>query len=97
MLIGSQTDSHVRACKPKRVDRLIVPIALYPDNVLYQVLAACRDGNVQALGYYPDLLRRMNADRNWVTTLGQAYRVQPNDVMNSVGRLRQQAWGYRGN
>jgi hypothetical protein len=79
------------------LDRLIVPIALYPDNVLYQVLAACRDGNVQALGYYPDLLRRMNADRNWVSTLGQAYRVQPNDVMNSVGRLRQQAWGYRGN
>jgi hypothetical protein len=82
----------------EELDRMVSPIALYPDSVLYQVLSACRDSNFQALGSYPDLVRRMSGDITWVSGLGQAYRIQPNDVMSSVQRLRLQSRGYyRGN
>jgi hypothetical protein len=108
----------------QELDRLVSPVALYPDSVLYHVLAACNhpdeilrvaqtlpqagmtawiyptqrsaDPSVQALSVYPDLLRRMSGDLNWVSSLGQAYRAQPNDVLNAVQRLRQQARGFRG-
>ena len=80
----------------QELDRLLSPVALYPDAVLYQVLGACRDGNVQMLSMYPDLVRRMSGDTNWMSTLAQAYRTQPNDVMTSVQRLRLQARAYRG-
>src|ERR1051326_4861903 len=102
------------------LDRLVSPIALYPDAVLYQVLNASNrpeqiiqaaqllqsgnaayavrswDPTIQGLSMYPDLVRRMGADMNWVSTLGQAYSAQPQDVMSAVVRLRQQARGYRG-
>jgi hypothetical protein len=81
----------------QEIDRIVSPIALYPDAVLYQVLAACRDSNFQALYGYPDLVRRMSGDMTWVSSVGQAYRFQPNDVLNSVQRLRLQSRGfYRG-
>jgi hypothetical protein len=49
------------------------------------------DSSVKALAGFPDILSRMNDHLDWTTALGQAIVAQPNDVMASIQRLRQQA------
>jgi hypothetical protein len=50
------------------------------------------DASVQALARYPDVLKWMDDNLNWTTELGQAFLNQPEDVMNSIQRLRTSAY-----
>jgi hypothetical protein len=50
------------------------------------------DPNVQALAHYPDVLKWMDDNLTWTTQLGQAFLNQQQDVMDSVQRLRTEAY-----
>ncbi|MFM0296933.1 MULTISPECIES: DUF3300 domain-containing protein [Paraburkholderia] len=49
------------------------------------------DPSVQSLVAFPQVLATMASKPDWVTQLGNAFLAQPNDVMDSVQRLRKQA------
>ncbi len=49
------------------------------------------DSSVKALARYPTVLKWMAENMPWVEALGQAWLTQPNDVMDSVQRLRAKA------
>ena len=49
------------------------------------------DPSVQALARYPNVLKWMDDNLDWTTELGQAFLNQPQDVMDSIQRLRQSA------
>ena len=49
------------------------------------------DVSVKAVAHYPTVLYMMADSLDWTTALGQAYVTQPDDVMASVQRLRQEA------
>ena len=49
------------------------------------------DQSVRALARYPDVLQWMNENLAWTQQLGYAFAVQPQDVMDSIQRLRAQA------
>jgi hypothetical protein len=49
------------------------------------------DPSVQVLARYPNVLQWMDDNLNWTTELGQAFLYQPQDVMDSIQRLRQSA------
>ena len=99
------------------LDQMLQPIALYPDPLIGQILAAASlpveivqadryvtsggapnlidqqpwDPSVQALARYPAVLKWMDDNLNWTTSVGQAFLAQQQDVMDSVQRLRDQA------
>ncbi|MGB7769489.1 MAG: DUF3300 domain-containing protein, partial [Verrucomicrobiia bacterium] len=50
------------------------------------------DPSIQALARYPDVLKWMDDNLNWTTELGQAFLNQQQDVMDSIQRLRTQAY-----
>jgi hypothetical protein len=50
------------------------------------------DPSVKALVAFPSVLANMDKNLDWTTQLGNAYYNQPQDVMNSVQTLRQQAY-----
>lgn len=58
-------------------------------------LSAIEDQNwnesVKAIARYPDVLRMMADNMDWTANLGDAFLNQPEDVANSVQRLRRQA------
>lgn len=73
---------------------LVSPIALYPDSLLAQVLAASTARNdvaVKSLSAFPDVLAQMVNNPQWTKFLGVAYTRQPQDVMNAVQILRARA------
>jgi len=47
--------------------------------------------SVKALAHYPDVLKMMDSKLDWTTHLGEAFIAQPEDVFNSVQRLRAKA------
>ena len=49
------------------------------------------DNSVQSLASYPDVVTWMDQNLEWTTSLGQAFLVQPADVMNAIQQLRAQA------
>ncbi len=49
------------------------------------------DASVQALVIYPDVMKRLNDDVSWTTSLGNAFLAQQQDVMDAVQRMRQKA------
>src|ERR1035438_7888457 len=49
------------------------------------------DASVQALVVFPDVLKRLNDDVTWTTSLGNAFLAQQQDVMDAVQRMRQKA------
>jgi hypothetical protein len=49
------------------------------------------DVSVKAVAHYPETLALMADKLDWTTSLGQAYVGQPDDVMDSVQRLRAEA------
>jgi hypothetical protein len=109
---------------PEELNRLVAPIALYPDALVAQVLAAATypaqvasaeqfvqqyggapaqqiadmanqqpwDPSVKALTAFPQVLSNLNQNMQWTTQLGNAYYNQPQDVMNAVQAMRQQAY-----
>lgn len=50
------------------------------------------DPTVQALAHYPDVLKWMDDNLNWTAQVGQAFQNQPQDVMDSIQRLRMEAY-----
>lgn len=49
------------------------------------------DPSVQSLAAFPSVLDMMGRQPQWVQSIGDAFLAQPNDVMDSVQRLRVQA------
>jgi len=112
------------AISPDQMNELVAPIALYPDSLVAQVLAAATyptqvveadrfvqsqggappdqiaqmvngepwDPSVKALCAFPTVLANMDKNLDWTTQLGNAYYNQPQDVMNAVQGMRQQAY-----
>lgn len=112
------------ALSTDQLNQLVAPIALYPDSLVAQVLAASTyptqvveadrfvqsqagappaqiaqmvngqqwDPSVKALCAFPSVLANMDKNLDWTTQLGNAYYNQPQDVMNAVQGLRQQAY-----
>ncbi len=109
---------------PEQLNQLVAPIALYPDALVAQILAAATyptqvvdadrfvranqgvppdqmaqmansqpwDPSVKALAAFPSVLANMDQNLDWTTQLGNAYYNQPQDVMNAVQAMRQQAY-----
>ncbi|TSK08950.1 MAG: DUF3300 domain-containing protein [Geobacter sp.] len=50
------------------------------------------DISVRAVAHYPQILYMMDREYQWTASLGQAYIEQPQDVMDSIQRLRR--WAY---
>jgi hypothetical protein len=76
---------------PENLQQLVAPIALYPDSLVAQVLAASTypDQVVEAdrwVQAHPDL----KGDA-WTSSLGDAYYNQQQDVMDAVQEMRQRA------
>ncbi len=121
---GGQQGSAYAPLPPQELNRLVAPIALYPDALVAQVLAASTypaqvasaeqfvqqnggappqqlaemanqqpwDPSVKALTAFPQVLANLNQNMQWTTQLGNAYYNQPQDVMNAVQAMRQQAY-----
>ncbi len=49
------------------------------------------DPSVKALVRFPDVIRKLNADLDWTTSLGDATVNQPQDVANAIQNLRAKA------
>src|ERR1700754_5092891 len=64
---------------------------LQGDDAVKTVAAEPWDPSVQSLVAFPQVLATMASKPDWVTQLGNAFLAQPNDVMDSVQRLRKQA------
>src|SRR5579863_8979424 len=95
---------------PGQLDQLVARIALYPDPLLGQILAAATYPNDippaaqwadqhhyltgQALLPFPSVLDMMNADMNWTNQIGNAFLAQQQDVMDAVQRQRAVAQRY---
>jgi hypothetical protein len=47
--------------------------------------------SVRAIAHYPDILQWMSENMDWTANLGDAFLNQPEDVTNSIQRLRWQA------
>lgn len=50
------------------------------------------DESVRALAHFPDVIKWMNDNLSWTLDLGDAYALQPAEVMKSVQRLRARAY-----
>ncbi|WP_027801717.1 DUF3300 domain-containing protein [Paraburkholderia dilworthii] len=61
------------------------------DDAVKAVAAQPWDPSVQSLVAFPQVLATMASKPDWVAQLGNAFLAQPNDVMDSVQRLRKQA------
>ncbi|WP_375738823.1 DUF3300 domain-containing protein [Pseudomonas boanensis] len=61
------------------------------DDAVRQVANQPWDPSVQSLVAFPAVLATMGQDPAWVQRVGDAFLAQPNDVMDSVQRLRRQA------
>ena len=116
------SDAHPRFDQ-QALDVMIAPIALYPDQLLTQVLMAATypqeveeaarwsrarpgltgdaavrtaeefdwDPSVRSLTAFPHVLDTMAQYMTWTEDLGQAFIAQPQDVMDTVQRLRHRA------
>jgi hypothetical protein len=81
----------------------ILPAATFPDQIdeAARFMRANDDPNaidsevwdvsVKAVAHYRDVLEQMADDLDWTTTVGQAYALQPDDVLASIQRLRHEA------
>jgi len=81
----------------------LLPAATYPLDIVKaarQVRAGATaaqidqqdwDPSVQAVAHYPSVIEMLDTNLDWTQQLGQAFIAQPEDVMQSVQRLRAQA------
>jgi len=108
---------------PQEIQQLVAPIALYPDALVAQVLAASTyptevveadrwmqshsnlkdeelakavdqqpwDPSVKALTQFPSVLKNMDKNLSWTSSLGDAYANQQQDVTDAVQLMRQRA------
>jgi hypothetical protein len=61
------------------------------DDAVKAVASMSWDPSVQSLVAFPQVLATMASKPDWTTQLGNAFIAQPNDVMDSVQRLRRAA------
>nr|WP_322048618.1 DUF3300 domain-containing protein [Paraburkholderia sp. J67] len=61
------------------------------DDAVKAVASQPWDPSVQSLVAFPQVLATMDSKPDWVAQIGDAFLAQPNDVMDSVQRLRAQA------
>lgn len=61
------------------------------DDAVKAVASQPWDPSVQSLVAFPQVLATMDSKPDWVAQIGNAFLAQPNDVMDSVQRLRVQA------
>ncbi|MBB2931719.1 DUF3300 domain-containing protein [Paraburkholderia silvatlantica] len=61
------------------------------DDAVKAVASQPWDPSVQSLVAFPQVLETMASKPDWVQQIGNAFLAQPNDVMDSVQRLRVQA------
>jgi len=108
---------------PEQLQQLVAPIALYPDSLVAQILAASTfpeqvveadrwvqahpdlkgealgqavdqqpwDPSVKALTAFPSVLGNMDKNLSWMSSLGDAYYNQQQDVMDAVQVMRRRA------
>lgn len=81
----------------------MLPAATYPEDVadaaawlqgggrMEDVDYQDWDENVRAIAHYPDVLNMMAADMDWTADVGDAFLNQPEDVTDSIQRLRAEA------
>ncbi len=92
------------ALYPDALIALILPAATNPTDVvlaarhlkenandLAQVEHRAWDESVKSLTHYPDVLAWMDENLPWTKQVGEAFALQPADVMNSIQRLRTRA------
>ena len=93
-----------------QLDNLVSRIALYPDPLLAQILAAAAfpdqiaaaaqgsggpfDPSVEVLLQYPSVLQMMASDPGWTQALGDAVVQDEGAVMDSIQNLRRDAQQY---
>ncbi|MGX6567294.1 DUF3300 domain-containing protein [Cupriavidus necator] len=65
--------------------------SLSGDAATKAVASQAWDPSVQSLAAFPSVLDMMGRQPQWVQSVGDAFLAQPNDVMDSVQRLRVQA------
>ncbi len=107
----------------QQLQQLVAPIALYPDTLVAQILAAATypvdivdaerwmqahpalQGDalasavgkqswapgVRALTAFPSILANMDRNLDWTSSLGNAYLIQPQQLMAAVQVMRQRA------
>ncbi|MBX9758223.1 MAG: DUF3300 domain-containing protein [Beijerinckiaceae bacterium] len=105
------------------IEKFVAPIALYPDALLAQLLAAAAypldvvqaarwidrnrsaverrdftgvdqqrwDESVKALTRFPEVVKKLNDDVDWMTDLGEAFINQPAEVADAIQDLRDRA------
>lgn len=91
------------ALHPDALVALILPAATAPSDIVLAVRQLARglsveamenepwDDSVKALVRYPEMLRWLDENLAWTKRLGEAFAVQPADVMNAIQRLRAKA------
>lgn len=91
------------ALYPDALVGLILPASTVPSDITLADRYLQQNGNdanvddqpwdqsVRGLARYPDVLKWMDDNLEWTTSVGEAFVNQPADVMNSIQRLRQEA------
>ena len=91
------------ALYPDALVALILPAATVPSDIARaaayldangdpgQIASQPWDESVQSLAHYPDIVKWMNENLPWTQQAGDAFLVQPADVMKSIQQLRARA------
>lgn len=80
-----------RLLEQPELESVLAPIALYPDSVVAEVMAAAADPARLAALPYDELRERMMESPGWTRDLGYAYLWQQSDVWRAVHALRMRA------
>jgi hypothetical protein len=123
LLLAALSSAQARTYSQPELDRMLAPVALYPDSLLSQMLMAATypdeialaarwsranpglegedavraaewedwDPSVKSLLAFPQVLQRMDENREWTRQLGEAFLEQQPHVMDTVQQLRQRA------
>ncbi|MCA0202670.1 MAG: DUF3300 domain-containing protein, partial [Proteobacteria bacterium] len=66
--------------------------SLRGDGIAFAIEPFPWDPSVKTLAQFPDVLRMLNEEWDWMVRVGNAFYLQESDVMDSVQRLRHQAF-----
>ncbi len=69
-----------------------VNASLRGDGLAFAIEPFEWDPSVKTLAQFPDVLRMLNGEWEWMVRVGNAFYLQESDVMDSVQRLRHQAY-----
>ena len=106
LVLFAPAKGEARTYATEELESLLAPVALQPDDVLWNILEAsttphevldaaagrgARTPAVGALLSYPELLAQMAGSRQWLEELGEAYLRQRNEVLAAIQVLRERA------